>query len=502
MKTFSILTGSLTILFLSTGGSSSVTRHAQTYRFSYENVLGTSLDLKILATSEPAAEMAQQAALDEIDRQAKILSGYDPSSEFSRWMKTKDQAISVSPELFEILRLFDKWRDATGGALDASAETVTRVWKKAASGQRMPTASELAAAVATVHRKHWLLDNEAHTATHLSDAPLVLNSFAKSYIVNKSAEAAMQTEDVTGAVVNIGGDLVVRGALTEPVDIADPYSDAENSEPLARLSIHDRAVATSGNYRRGVEIGGRHYSHIVDPRTGETAEDIVSSTVVSPDPATAGALATAFSVMKPAESMKLAALIPNVDFLIVKKNGERVASKGWTSLAMPFSPMPAAAASAGSWDASMELTVHLEIARIDGFRARRPYVAVWIEDQDKFPVRTVALWMEKPKYLNEMRAWYKDDRLRAMAEGSDITRSVSGATRPPGKYTVKWDGNDNAGKPVKAGKYTVFVEATREHGGYQLMHEELDFAGTPKQMELKGGEELTSASLDYHKVAK
>jgi hypothetical protein len=110
--------------------------------------------------------------------------------------------------------------------------------------------------------------------------------------------------------------------------------------------------------------------------------------------------------------------------------------------------------------------------------------------------------MEKPKYLNEMRAWYKDDRLRAMAEGSDITSSVSGATRPPGKYTVKWDGKDNAGKPVKAGKYTVFVEATREHGGYQLMHEELDFAGTPKQVELKGGEELTSASLDYHKVAK
>jgi thiamine biosynthesis lipoprotein len=502
MKTASLLTGSLTLLLLSIGGSSSVMRHAQTYRFNYENVLGTSLDLKILATSEPAAEKAQQAALDEIDRQAKILSGYDPASEFSRWMKTKDQAVAVSPELFEVLRLFDKWRDATGGALDASAETVTRVWKNAASGQRMPTAAELAAAVETVHRKHWLLNSANRTATHLSDAPLVLNSFAKSYIVNQAAEAAMHTEDVTGAVVNIGGDLVVRGALTEPVDIADPWSDAENSEPVARLSIHDRAVATSGNYRRGVEIGGQHYSHIVDPRTGQTAEDIVSSTVVAPDPATAGALATAFSVMQPAESIRLAALIPNVDFLIVKKNGERVASKGWRGLAIPFSPMPATAPSAGSWDPSMELTVHLEIARIDGFRTRRPYVAVWIEDQDKFPVKTIALWMEKAKYLNEMRAWYKDDRLRAMAEGSDITKSVSGATRPPGKYTVKWDGKDNAGKPVKAGKYAVFVEATREHGGYQLMHEELEFTGIPKQVELKGGEELTSASLDYHKIAK
>lgn len=502
MKLASLLTGSLTLLLLCAGGSSRVSPHGQVYRFGYENVLGTSLDLKIVAASEAAAEKAQQAALDEIDRRAKILSGYDPSSEFSQWMRTKDRAVAVSPELFEVLDLFDQWRNRTNGALDASAETITRVWKHAASENRMPTAQELASAVATVRQKHWLLNAADRTATHLDDAPLVLNSFAKSYIVSHAADAVMRTEDVTGAVVNIGGDLVVRGAFTEPVDVADPCSDAENSDPIASLAIHDRAVATSGSYRRGVEIGGQHYSHIVDPRTGQAAGDIVSSTVVSPDAATAGALATAFSVMKPAESTQLAAVIPNTDFLIVNRKGQRFASKGWRALSLPVSPMPAAAGGGATFDTSMELTVHLEIARINDFRVRRPYVAVWIEDQDKFPVRTIALWMEKPKYLDEMKAWYKDDRLRAMSEGTSITRSVSGATRPAGKYTVQWDGKDNSGKLVKAGKYNVLVEATREHGTYQLMHQEIDFSGTPKQVELPGGTELASASLDYHKVAK
>ena len=91
-----------------------------------------------------------------------------------------------------------------------------------------------------------------------------------------------------------------------------------------------------------------------------------------------------------------------------------------------------------------------DLAQIGG-NARRPYVAVWIEDKDNFPVRTLALWYQKHRWLPDLRAWYRGDRMRAMAEGSEITPGVSSATRPAGKYTVKWDGKDNAGKLVKPG---------------------------------------------------
>lgn len=78
--------------------------------------------------------------------------------------------------------------------------------------------------------------------------------------------------------------------------------------------------------------------------------------------------------------------------------------------------------------------------------------------------------------------------------------SVSSATRPGGKYTLKWDGKDNAGKFVKAGKYTVCIEAAREHGAYQVIRQEVDFNGAPKQLQLPGNQEIASASLDYHKA--
>ena len=141
-----------------------------------------------------------------------------------------------------------------------------------------------------------------------------------------------------------------------------------------------------------------------------------------------------------------------------------------------------------------------ELAHLSG-NARRPYLAVWIEDKDKFPVRTVSLWYQKPRWLPDLKAWNRGDRLRAMAEGNEIASSISSATRPPGKYSLKWDGKDNAGKLVKPGKYTVCIEAVREHGTYQLIRQEMEFNETPKQIQLPGNTEIASASLDYRKAA-
>jgi thiamine biosynthesis lipoprotein ApbE len=472
------------------------------FAFHHENVLGTSLELKVVARTRAAASGAEAGVLAEIDREARILSGYDPASEFSRWFKTRGEAVPVSAELFEVLSRFDRYRTLTGGALDPAAEAVTRVWKAAAAEHRLPAQAEIDAAAAAARGPHWTLDPVRHTATHLSGTPLILNSFAKSYIAGRAADAALAVAGVAGVVVNIGGDLVIRGARTEAVNIADPRNDAENAEPIARISVRNRTVATSGNYRRGVQIGGRTFSHIVDPRTGQPSDHVLSSTVVAKDPSDAGALATAFSVLTPEESAYVADAIPGIEYLLIARDGRRIASPGWSRMAVALAPSVAEQApqeAAGLWDPNFELDIAFELAHPTGGRARRPYVAVWIEDKDRFPVRTLALWGRKPRWLPELRAWQHADAIRSAAEHRDIASSISSATRPPGKYTLTWDGKDNAGKLVKAGTYTVNIEVAREHGTYQLLRQEMDFTGTPKRIELKGGTEISSASLDYRR---
>ena len=495
-------------LLLSIGGGDQPSGARTAWRVSqFENVLGTSLELKFAVASDKEAARAEAAALAEIERLNHILSGYELGSEFNRWLATSGQPMRVSPELFDVLRLFEGWRARTDGALDPAAQVVSELWRKAAAERRAPNEDELRIAVAAVREPHYRLDAAAQTATRLGDAPLILNSFAKSYIVNRAADAAMRAARLNGLVVNIGGDLVVRGALPETVRIADPKADAENDEPLARLLIRNRAVATSGNYRRGVEINGRWYSHIVDPRTALPVDHIISATVVAPQAADAGALATAFCVLTPDEGLRLAATLPEVECLLVTKTGERLESNGWRALEAPPAPRANLIATptmdAGqAWDQSYELAINLELARIENQRYRRPYVAVWIEDKDHFPVRTLALWAQKPKYLPDLKAWSRANHLRATTQGSDITGSVSSATRPAGKYTLKWDGKDDHGKLVKPGRYTVFIEAAREHGTYQLMRQEIDFNSEPKQINLPGNVEIASASLDYRKKSR
>jgi FAD:protein FMN transferase len=121
-----------------------------------------------------------------------------------------------------------------------------------------------------------------------------------------------------------------------------------------------------------------------------------------------------------------------------------------------------------------------------------------VEGQDRFPVRTLALWYNKDRFLSELRGWYHEDRERSLAGEPDIAHSVSSATRPAGKYTLKWDGKDDTGKP--AGKYTVFIEATREHGGYALLHQEVDFSVVPQTIPMQASSAVASAYLDYHKI--
>ena len=120
---FMFLLGATLLVAPSHGGSSTTSVHGQLYVFQYENVMGTSLEIKVVAPTAAQSEKAEKAVLAEIDRESSLLSSWDPDSEFSNWLRTVGQPVKISPELFEVLSLFDKWRGLTHGALDASADS-------------------------------------------------------------------------------------------------------------------------------------------------------------------------------------------------------------------------------------------------------------------------------------------------------------------------------------------------------------------------------------------
>ncbi|WP_316847347.1 DUF2271 domain-containing protein [Pedobacter psychrodurus] len=481
----------------------------RTFVSNYENVLGTSLEFKFKANNQADADLAEENALKEIDHLDGILSAYKTTSEFNKWLSNRKQTTKVSSELFEVLQQFEDYKGLTNGALDASAAVIGNVWKKAAIENRLPSAQSLQTAVNLVKQKHYVLDEKNKTATRLDDVPLALNSFAKSYIINKAAERAMQSAGIEGVVVNIGGDMAIKGNQPETIEIANPKADAENDAALTTIRVSDKAVATSGNYRRGFNVNGKWYSHIVDPRTGNPASEIISATVIAADASEAGALATSFNVLSVSEIEKLTGNRKDIAYLLVTKEGKEIKSSEWAQYEVVLNKPVFAVSKANKadkpWNTKYELLVNLEIANIestDGKRVRRPFVAVWIEDAAKTPVRNLAIWYNKPRWLPDLKSWNRanGDEFRK-AEAGKLS-STSSATRGPGKYSLSWDGKDDSGQLVKAGIYTVYIEVAREHGSYQVISKEMKFTGSAQKVELTPNTELASASLDYRKIAK
>ncbi len=156
-----------------------------------------------------------------------------------------------------------------------------------------------------------------------------------------------------------------------------------------------------------------------------------------------------------------------------------------------------------TWDSQFELVVNLELNVPEDSRPRRPYVAVWAEDEEGFPIRTAALWVQArqpgPRWFPDLRRWFRSDRMRRMTDKTDLIATVSSPTRQPGKYSVVWDGKDDQGKPVSQGDYTIYVEVAREHGTYQLIKKAVNIGTKPFQTDLGGNVEVKAASLDFRR---
>jgi hypothetical protein len=148
--------------------------------------------------------------------------------------------------------------------------------------------------------------------------------------------------------------------------------------------------------------------------------------------------------------------------------------------------------------AGQQVRISFNYVASGGGRIHNPYVAVWVEDGNKAVVRTIALSIQSGKglkWLRDLKQWYRVDRDRQAAGGADIVATVSSATRPPGLFEFVWDGLDDAGRPAAAGAYTLFIEAAREKGPYNIIQHNLMLDGAAATANLEPAGDLQDVSV-------
>ena len=174
------------------------------------------------------------------------------------------------------------------------------------------------------------------------------------------------------------------------------------------------------------------------------------------------------------------------------------------ALALSVAALPALAQAQGAgWNREYELAVNFEINQPDGARYRRPYVAVWVEDESGKAIRTLSLWVQTrkpgPRWIPDLKRWYRKEKQRQGDSGGNLIETISVATRQPGQYSLTWNGRNDDGKLVPQGNYVVCIEAAREHGTYQLMRESVSLGSRAFQKDLGSNVEIKGASVEYRK---
>jgi hypothetical protein len=145
----------------------------------------------------------------------------------------------------------------------------------------------------------------------------------------------------------------------------------------------------------------------------------------------------------------------------------------------------------GSAMAEQQLEIQVELPKIDTGTYHRPYVAVWIENEQQQPVRLVEAWLEKPDWIKDLRRFWR----KLGRSEPQLVDAKTGATKGPGSYKVRWDGKDEQGNAVAAGNYVLFVEAAREQGGRNLAKQVFTWDGSAVQIEIKASKELGKIQL-------
>jgi FAD:protein FMN transferase len=266
--------------------------------------MGTRWSLKAVSPPPGIAPIVQ-AALDRVVAQ---MSQWEAGSDLSRLNRAPPGVWRpVPPEFARVLKAALEVAAASGGAFDPGIGSMSELWGfgKGPAPAQAPAAAATDAASAGNGGIEF--DAPGLRARRTGSAQLDFSGIAKGFGADLAAETLL-AHGVRHFLVEVGGELRGSGVRHDGqpwwVDIEHP--PGSNVAPL-RIALHDLAVATTGDYRRWLDVGGKRHAHTLDPRTGRpVANGVHSVTVLHPACMIADAWATALTVLGPGEGMALA----------------------------------------------------------------------------------------------------------------------------------------------------------------------------------------------------
>ena len=325
-KPYKIAAGFLMLLIIALGTSACATKSPELDKFEdTRSLMDTYVTITVYADEDSAGE-AMDAAFARMGEVEKVASIFDQESEAFKFNQN-GYLDEPSNDLFKLVVTSLYYSKLTGGYFDITIQPLLDLW---AGGLWEESAeSQQSKIEETMKFVGWDKINIEGDKIYfgVDGMEITLGGIAKGYAVDEAIKI-LRNMGIEYALVNAGGDMstICSRADGEPWSVALENPD-DTSQCLAAFKISGKSIATSGNYERYFNPEKTAH-HIIDPKTGYSANECISATIIGENCMQVDALATAVFIMGPEKGMGLVESLPDVECFIIDVERTTYSSSG------------------------------------------------------------------------------------------------------------------------------------------------------------------------------
>lgn len=301
--------------------------HAEWLRRVEDGIMGTRIAVELWADDREQGNATIEAVLEEMRRIDRDMSTYKPLSEVSRVnAEAAAHPIEISRELFDLLTKAQEYSRITNGAFDITYASVGYMYDF--REHIRPSEAQISKALPAINYQHVLLDEAARTVKFTQPGVRIdLGGIGKGHAVDKGIEL-LQARGFKHALVTAGGDSRIIGdRFGKPWVVGIRHPDRKD-EVIARIPLEDAALSTSGDYERYFDEDGIRYHHIIDPKTGHSARNVRSATIIGPTATRTDGLSKTAFVLGAEQALEIYNRLEDIDAVLVTPEGKVLYTNG------------------------------------------------------------------------------------------------------------------------------------------------------------------------------
>ena len=298
--------------------------------------MGTQFTVTLYAPDSLLARRAYNQVSARMDTLNQVMSDYLDNSEINRLSQTggSGQWVPVSKPLYSVLQKASKIARLSGGRFDPTIGPLSQLWRRAVRQQAFPSATNRRRARRAVGYQFIKFDSLSQ-AIRLKKPGMRLDvgGIGQGYAVDEAAVVLKQA-GIQSFLLDLGGDVLAGSPPPDRpegwrIDVGSGTNSRTDPADTLVVLLKNAAITTSGDTYRRLDIDGRRYSHIMNPRSGLGLRHFVRATVMAPEGYRADALTKVFSVVSPQKRRSLARRFPDVKIWIIENKKGRL--RWWQS---------------------------------------------------------------------------------------------------------------------------------------------------------------------------